>query len=263
MKAKKEHQTGTCVKCKTENVPLVGTAAKLGGSVCDQCFTEIRQTGLAFDQFDLKPDELTVEMLMDKAGFVTRRTIQNWNKDGRLPYTMERRRINGTIRKQVIYQSADVDTFLEKENQVKVTPAIVREKSENANGGEKSLSKAFANGRSGLMEMLAQVMSQATRPATSPLFGCPALKRLTVDGAAVMACISKTQLRAAVRDAENRGTIQRFSGPKGSSVYIAEQLEFVIQNIPPTPKRLPPAAFFKDRNMIQHPTRPDGDEVRK
>lgn len=104
---------GQCGICKTGKYLTKDTVKN--GKICEDCYLDKFQIELPFDEYTLKPDELTKEQFAEKAG-VSIRNVEIWKASGKLPSEKIRRRINGTVRKTTIFKVADVEKFLAGEN---------------------------------------------------------------------------------------------------------------------------------------------------
>jgi hypothetical protein len=202
----------------------------------------------AGDEYDLKPGEMTKEMVADKAQ-VTLRAVEMWKKEGKLPARKERRRIKGTetIRKQLIFLEKDVDEFLNGENVPTHVPTIAKSDGNNNQALQTAVDtdKLFNLFGAMFQEMNNQPRLSRLEQLSGKLF-------LDIDQASEVSGISKAKLTAAIHEAENaedpQSRLQRFSGDHGRAVWRTRDIEMLIETIPPTPilKRLPPRKGRKE-----------------
>jgi hypothetical protein len=202
-----------------------------------------KKAAVTVDDYDLKPGELTKEMVADRAG-VTIRAVEIWKHEGKLPARKERRRINGVVRKQLVFQETDVDVFIGAANEPVNMPRVEkRSNQDQAMQTSGDTQKMFGF----LGAMLDQMNTKIdSTPRLSRLEQLSGKMYLDIEQAATVAGIAKSKLTEAIHAAENvadpESRLQRFSGDHGRAVWRTTDLEKVIETIPPTPvvKRLPP-----------------------
>ena len=223
-----------CPICLNDDVPLPHFDNKLKLKICDECWTKAHQKSLPLDEYDLQPDELTKEQFAEKAG-VSIRNIEIWKASGKLPSEKIRRRINGTVRKTTIFKVADVEKFLAGEN-IKVNFPNVEKTKTTEQSEENINSQAFAFNFMEGMNQLAQMM-QTKKSILTELSG---KIFIGIDELAQFTGIAKSRLEIAIKEAEEKEVLRHFTGERGKSVYRCDELDLLIENLPPTPKQLPP-----------------------
>lgn len=194
------------------------------------------------DEYTLQPDEMTKEMVRAELGFKNVRSVEMLKKNGEIPATKLRRRVDGEVRQQVIFKRSDVMEYKNKSNSPVNVPTVVKESAAPIRDGaiEKAgMNEQFINFFGAMFQELAGKIDN--QPKLSRLAQISGAMFLDLDDAAKFSGIGKTRLETAIHEAEKNG-LQRFSGERGKAVWRCEDLEKVIESIPPTmiTKRLPP-----------------------
>jgi hypothetical protein len=181
------------------------------------------ETAKQLDEYDLQPDELTKEMLADKAG-VSIRTVEIWKKEGKLPAQKIRRRIDGVVRKTTIFKTADAEKFLTGENAATEFPKVEKQQTamQETNKGENDF---FAASQMFVAENLgkfAESMNNFTEQfKTNQLPPAQTEKPfLNVKEAADFSGLSESCIRQLVKDE----ALKKFTGKHGETVVSRKQL---------------------------------------
>ncbi len=187
---------------------------------------------IAGDEYDLQPDELTKEMFAELAGWTSDRNVENLMKAGKIAYTQPRRRIKGVVRNKVtIIKRADAEAFLNQDKDKR--RGVIEKPNGSERTGTLATSPAFANNFMDFMNQFATPRKSILTELSGKIF-------IGLDELARFSGIAKSRLEIAIKDAEQTGSLNHYTGERGRSVYKCEQLDFLIENLPPTPKQLPP-----------------------
>ena len=234
-----ETTTGTCAKCKTEQI--LQHELNKNGQICDPCYLEIHQIGLPLDEHSLKPNEVTKEIFAEMAGWTSVRNVEKLKKGGKIPFTEARRRVGNVVRPVTIFQLDDVNNFLNKGKPLR--PGTIDKEPEPQTAMQQQNNMPEINSQ--LLEFVGQTLQDLyrkldERPKTSGLTELTRKLFLSVGELATVSGISKSRLDEAIKGAVARGTLQHYTGERGKSVYKCEELDILIANLPPTPKQLAP-----------------------
>jgi hypothetical protein len=185
------------------------------------------------DEYDLQPDELTKEMFAELAGWTSDRNVENLMKAGKIAYTQPRRRIKGVVRNKVtIIKREDAEAFLNQDKDKR--HGVIEKPNGSEQTGKLATSPAFANN---FMDFMNQFAAPRSKSILTELSG---KIFIGIDELARFSGIAKSRLEIAIKDAGEKGILNHYTGERGRSVYKCEQLDLLIENLPPTPKQLPP-----------------------
>ncbi len=214
-------------------------AQKKAKVIQDETWVKEHQKPLPLDEYELQPDEITIEQFAEKAS-VSTRAVQKWLTARLISYELKNKRNpkDGAIREIRIFKTADVDEFLNNRSKGKLSPKldkVMRE--EPTNNNEHSQVPMFSpDAAFGFLEKLAAQL----QPKQSVLTQLSNKIFIGLDELALYSGIAKARLEPAIKQALEKGTLQHFTGERGKSVYKCVELDLIIENLPPTPKQLPP-----------------------
>lgn len=150
-------------------------------------------------------------------------------------------------RKKVFYSIDDLEEF-EKSMKTETHKGIVTDLVRQTPTNETALAvnEQVLNVFGAMFEQINSKLD--TAPRLSPLAQITGKMFLDLEDAAKVSGIGKTKIQKAIHAAENRGELQRFSGERGKAVWKCEDLQKIIESIPPTiiTKRLPPPKKKKE-----------------
>lgn len=227
----------TCAKCKKEDV--TAEELKRNGHICDDCHLKITQIGLPLDDYSLQPDEMTIEQFATTAK-VTPRAVQKWLTAKLINYELLNRRSpkNQIVSEIRVFKAADVHEFLENRKKGKPSYKVDKVMIEEPNALTQNQNSAFSPDAA--FNFLKELATQMQPPKTSVLTQLSGKIFISLDELAQYSGIAKARLAPAIKEAVSKDILQHFTGERGKSVYKCEQLDLIIENLPATPKQLPP-----------------------
>lgn len=220
-KAKVEN-IGVCGKCEKEKDLPHDT--KSNGKVCDDCFIELNEAGLTFDEYDLRPDERTKEQAADYLQCTTR-NIEILKSSGKLAAQKRRRRVNGIVRKQLIFKTSDLEKFKNAADQPTEVPTVVKENEMQKTNIEEnneilSSSQLFVAEKLGqFAEAMNHFSRQLPGMAAAPTDNQP--KFLTVEEASKEYRLAQAEIHRLIED----GSLRKLKGSKGEILISRKQIE--------------------------------------
>lgn len=243
-KAKVENKD-TCPICLVED-NLKHYYEPEQNNICSPCFLKLCPP-LTFDEYDLRPDELTIEMVAELAGKTTR-AVQKWQTAKLIGFEVAERRNPKTnqVRELTIFKKTDIDEFLNNRRKGKQSYKIDKVTIEETAALQPSeMNNQVMNAFAMMFESINAKLDQT--PKLSPLAQITGKMFLDIDETARACGIGKTKLLKAIHEAEKTG-LQRFPGERGKAVWKCEDLQKIIESIPPAPisKRLPPPKKKKE-----------------
>jgi hypothetical protein len=231
---------GVCPVCNGEDLALPHFNSFVHGKICNECFTKLHQKPLAFDEYDLQPDELTKEQVAEKLQ-CSLRNIEILKKNGKLPAQKLRRRVDGVVRSQLIFKVADIEAYKKGIDAPMNVPTV--EKAKMNEQSEAALTSP--NFGFDVVNRFAEVMNNFL-PRKNIYTELTGKTRISVEELASVSGIAKSILSKAIDEAVKNGSLRHYTGERGKSVYRTDELEFLVDNLPPTPKQLPPKKKTED-----------------
>jgi hypothetical protein len=210
--------SGICGICKTEKD--LTQQSQVHGAICEDCYLQKFQIGIPMDEYDLQVDELTKEQVAEKAG-VTLRNVEIWKKEGKIPAEKLRRRVGGVVRKQLIFKVAEVEKFLNGQNQPVKIPTLELEKAKNEQTEFLNASQMFVAENLG---KFADAMNQFTDTVTKQLPAAGPEQRelfIPVKQASLEYGISQAEIKHLITEKIIRG----FTGSNGEIKVSRKQIE--------------------------------------
>jgi len=171
--------------------------------------------------------------------------------------TLERKAQAGKIKQidndgKTYYLKTDLANF-EIELRSAVHKAVIETDAPRQTQTDNKMQKSELNINGQFLQGFAAMFSQViekldmqprlSQPRLSQLAQMSGILFLDADGAAQFSGIGKTKIIKAIHAAEDAGTLQRYSGEHGKAVWRTDDLQTIIESMPPTVivKRLPPA----------------------
>ncbi len=223
-----------CPVCLNDEVPLTHYDNKIKLKICDECWTKSHQKPLPLDEYDLQPDERTKEQVAEILQCTTR-NVEILKKAGKIPAQKLRRRVDGTVRSQLIFKVSDIENYKKEIDAPKEIPFVVKTNAAEQNeirNSSPELAFDFMEKMNNFAQMMQPKKSMLTE-LTKKIF-------IGIDELAQVSGIAKSRLEIAIKEAEQKEVLRHFTGERGKSVYRCDELDLLIENLPPTPKQLPP-----------------------
>ena len=181
----------------------------------DENWVKEHQKPLALDEYDLQPNELTKEQFAEKAQ-VSLRNIEIWKKAGKIQAKKVRRRVDGIVRSQLIFDVADVEKFLSGANEPQILPKIERDVTEIQKTNENENHNFNSSQMFGFMNFMQNLPK--ILPTAAPMENAQPF--LNVKDAAEFTHLSESCLRQLVADE----TLTKFTGKHGETMISRKQL---------------------------------------
>lgn len=240
MKAKtaEENFIELCERCDTNKA-----LAKHANRLCDDCYHEINQIPLPLDEYTMQPDEMTKEQVAEKSGGVSVRAVEKWIKAGKIEaQTVSRRGKDGIIRETTIIKVEAFNEFKENKGKAIKRPVIDTNESEHT----ELMSSSQPFGQQNALQF-AQILSQVMQPRKQSLAELTGKLHLDLDEFAEVSGLAKEYLKRAITGATADGRVRNFPGKNGKTVYRTDELEMLLENLPPYTPPKPPAQTSKEQ----------------
>lgn len=169
-----------------------------------------------FDEYTLQPDERTKEQVAETLQCSTR-NIEILKKAGKLEAQKLRRRVDGIVRSQLIFKTADIEKY-KKEIDAPVNLPKVEKMESGLQETKQSENQKFPSSSPDFANRFFNMMTQSMQTNLLPAKDEPPF--LTVKEAAEFSHLSESCLRHLVND----GTLGKFTGTKGETMISRKQL---------------------------------------